>query len=84
LRLTNEQADRMTLNEILIMHLADHRRREEQLANTRLIMWEIRTKYLKRGKKISPKDIFALQSEKEPIKIISKEDYRKLKQMWSN
>jgi hypothetical protein len=47
-------------------------------------MWEIRTKYLKRGKRITPKDIFTLPSEKQPIKIISKEDYRKLKQMWSN
>jgi len=74
----------MTLSEIMIMQLARAREQENQLRNTRLIMWEIRTKYLKKGKRIAPKDVFLLSGDKEEIKIISKEDYRKLNQMWGN
>jgi len=84
LRLSMEQAGRLTLNEILIMHLAEQRRREDQLSNTRLVMWEIRTKHLRKGKRITPKDIFSLPSEKQAVTILTREEYRKLQQMWGN
>jgi hypothetical protein len=66
------------------MQLARTREQEREMKNTRLVMWEIRTKYLKKGKRIAPKDIFMLPGDKEEIKIISKEDYQKLNKMWGN
>jgi len=76
------EADKLTLNEIIIMNLGVQRQRAEAMKNTRLIMWEIRTKYLKKGKHIKPEDIFKMPGEKTVQKILTKEEYLKLKTLW--
>ena len=45
-------------------------------------MWEIRTKYLKKGKRIKPEDIFKLQGEKTEQRILTKDEYEKIKMLW--
>lgn len=63
LQIPLHKAERMTLNEIIIMQLGKNREYEKQLHQTRLIMWEIRTKHLKKGKTIGPEDIFKLSTD---------------------
>ena len=58
-------AMKLTLNEIIIMQLGKTRDYEKQMHGVRLMMWEIRTKYLKKGKTIQPSDIFKLSFDKE-------------------
>jgi hypothetical protein len=65
LQMSIQQAMKMTFNEIIIMQLGKTRQYEKQMHGIRLIMWEIRTKYLKKGKIIQPSDIFKLSSDIE-------------------
>jgi hypothetical protein len=63
LRMPLEQGMKLTLNELIIMQLGKNREHERVMHNTRLIMWEIRTKYLAKGKSITPADIFKLSND---------------------
>jgi hypothetical protein len=60
-----KEAMKLTLNEIIIMQMGKGREYEKQMHSIRLIMWEIRTKHLKKGKTITPEDIFKLSTDKE-------------------
>lgn len=63
-----QDAMKLTLNEIIIMQLGKSREYEKQMHGVRLIMWEIRTKHLKKGKTIEPSDIFKLSFDPETEK----------------
>lgn len=68
LQMTIQQAMKLTLNEIIIMQLGKNREYEKQMHGVRLMMWEIRTKHLKKGKTIQPSDIFKLSFDTESAK----------------
>jgi len=72
----------MSLSEIMIMQLGHNRKREQELRNTRLIMWSVFQKGNKR--KITPEKIIKLPSDMQKVRdsVISKEDYMKLKELW--
>lgn len=73
-----EQAYKLTLNEVMIMQLGKSREYEKHMQGVRLIMWEIRTKYIKKGRTIAPQDIFKLSidtEENEKPKRMSKEEF---------
>jgi len=61
-------AMKLTLNEIIIMQLGKECDHEKRLEGIRMIMWEIRTKYLQKGKIIQPSDIFKLSFDPESEK----------------
>ncbi|TVR41898.1 MAG: hypothetical protein EA392_00945 [Cryomorphaceae bacterium] len=70
---------KLTLNEIMIMQLGNIRQQEMQLHSTRLIMWEIRSKYLKRGKTIRPEDVFKLSFDAaKPPERLTKDRFLEL------
>lgn len=60
----------------MIMRLGKIRDNEKLLHGVRLIMWEIRSKYLKKGKSIEPKDVFKLPGdEPDKPKLMTKEEF---------
>jgi hypothetical protein len=73
-----------TLSEVVIRHLGWQRSKEDMLRQTRLLMWETRTKYLKKGKKLKPEDIFSLPGDVKVTKKMNKKDFQKLIDKWSN
>jgi hypothetical protein len=83
--MTYDEMLNSSISEIQIRHLALQRQWTRELENTRLIMWEIRTKYLKKGTRIKPENIFKLSTDEKPIKReTSNNEWQKLINKWQN
>lgn len=76
LQINYNDAMRLSLNEVIIRVIGKNKQYEKEMHLTRLLMWEIRTKYLKKNVKITPEQIFPLSFD-EP-----KKEQRFTKDQW--
>lgn len=68
----------LTFSELMIMHTAKIRETELNLHNTRMIMWSVINKDLKKSKQVKLTDIFKLSFDKEEkVNLMSKDDFAK-------
>lgn len=70
-----------SLTEIMLKSMGKARQEEELMKRTRLLMWEIRSKYTK--KRIKPADIFEMPSDKKPINQMDKQEFKRLVEKWN-
>jgi len=77
--MTYSEMMQSTLSEIMIKQHARARENELQLHNTRLIMWEIRTKYVKKHQSVKISDIFRLSFDAKANEkpLLSKDEFMK-------
>lgn len=59
------------------MNAANQEKEKEEYKRTRLLMWEIRTKYVKKGRKIKPEQIIDLGDAKKEVKLFTVQDKKR-------